>query len=408
VRDVKEAVAENRLQIASVCRLLPTPGDESAGTFIANRLTAMSMLADVRVVQPVPYFPGLRPSPPWSRNDTRQIGSLQVQHAPMFYIPGALKSMDGRWLARSIRDVLREMRRSARLDLIDAHFGYPDGVGCARVAAELGVPHFITIRGLETDILERPEVRDQLLSALHSAAGVISVSHSLRELVASRGIDADKVLVAPNAVDRTLFRPGQCSAARAKLKVSDDEALIVCVGHLLSVKRHSVLIDAVAILRSWIPARLVIIGGPSYEPDYPGALREQVARLGLADYVQFVGKLPPREVVEWLRAANVFALASAREGCCNAVLEALATGAPVVATRVGDNPHFVKEELNGYLVAPDDAAALAAALRRALSRDWNGAAISSSLAVGTWADTASRVIEFMRGRLGTSAARTAA
>jgi teichuronic acid biosynthesis glycosyltransferase TuaC len=260
-RSVASRANESRLRIASVCRLLPTPADASAGTFIFNRLAALSAFAEVSVVQPVPFFPGLRPPPPWARVPTRQLGSLQVHHAPMFYVPGVLKSMDGRWLGRSIRNVLAELRRGGRLDLIDAHFGYPDGVGAARIAKELGVPHFITIRGLETDVLERAGVRDQLLNALHSAAGIVSVSHSLRDLVVSRGVDADKVLVAPNAVDRAMFRPGDRAAARAKLGIERDQLLIVSVGHLLSVKRHTVLIDALAQVRSTMQAKLVIIGG---------------------------------------------------------------------------------------------------------------------------------------------------
>jgi glycosyltransferase involved in cell wall biosynthesis len=174
------------------------------------------------------------------------------------------------------------------------------------------------------------------------------------------------------------------------------------------VKRHTVLIDAVAELRKQVPARLVIIGGAAHEPRYPTQLSEQIARLGLGNDVRLLGKRPPNEVADWLRAANVFALASSREGCCNAVLEALASGAPVIATSVGDNPHFVREGLDGHLVAPDDASALAQALRRGLSQSWNAHEIAARLSVGAWVDTAARVIDFMRARTTPAAARSAA
>jgi teichuronic acid biosynthesis glycosyltransferase TuaC len=387
-----------RLKIASVCRLLPTPQDPAAGTFILNRLAAMSELSDVSVFQPVPFFPGVAPRPSWSQTPKRVLGALEIEHAPMFYIPGVLKSLDGKWLGRSIRPALEQLKKRGAVEAIDAHFGYPEGVGCARVGQQLGIPYFITIRGLETDVLKRPEVRDQLLDAMHGAAGLISVSHSLKELVVSNGVDANKVLVAPNAVDRSRFSPGDRAAARQQLGLGD-EPLIVSVGHLLSVKRHSVLIDAFAAIRERTNAKLVIIGGPSYEPRYPTQLREQVARLGLDEHVRFAGKLPPAEVVMWLRAANVFSLASAREGCCNAVLEALAAGLPVVATRVGDNPHFVQEDENGFLADPDDASGLARQLERGLSRDWDAQEISAKLSVGTWRDTAARVLQFMESRI---------
>ena len=199
------------------------------------------------------------------------------------------------------------------------------------------------------------------------------------------------MLVVPNAVDRSIFAPGDRCAARARLNLPLDELLIVSVGHLLSVKRHTVLLDAVAMVRKSVPAKLVIIGGPSYETGYPKVLRDQVERLSLGQAVRFAGKLPPAEVVGWLRAANVFALASAREGCCNAVLEALSTGVPVIATKVGDNPYFVQEGVNGYLVPPDDAGALARGLEQGFARTWNASAIACGLGVGAWSDAAARV-----------------
>jgi glycosyltransferase involved in cell wall biosynthesis len=237
---------------------------------------------------------------------------------------------------------------------------------------------------------------------------LISVSHSLRELVVTNGVDPEKLLVAPNAVDRATFRPGDRREARSKIGVADDELLIVSVGHLLAVKRHTVLIDAVAELRKTLAVKLVIIGGAGHEPQYPGQLKERVQRQGLEEVVRFSGKLPPGQVADWLRAANVFALASAREGCCNAVLEALACGAPVIATSVGDNPHFVRDGVDGHLVAPDDAAALAQALRRGLSASWDARAIAARLSVGAWVDTAARVIDFMQMRVAPELTRNAA
>jgi teichuronic acid biosynthesis glycosyltransferase TuaC len=113
-------------------------------------------------------------------------------------------------------------------------------------------------------------------------------------------------------------------------------------------------------------------------------------------------------VVEWLRAADVFALATEREGCCNAVLEALATGVPVVTTPAGDNAQYVKPGQNGLLVPIGDSAALAAALAQALaSHAWNAAEISRSLhsAVGNWTDVATRVLQFFSQRLASPADR---
>ena len=136
-----------------------------------------------------------------------------------------------------------------------------------------------------------------------------------------------------------------------------------------------------------------------HEPDYARELQEQGARLDVTDFVTFVGRVCSEDVAAWLRAADVFALASRREGCCNAVLEALASGLPVVATPVGDNAWFVKEDSNGFLVPVGDFEALAQALEKALKKvDWDRNRISSDLPVGDWNSVARKVLEFFEER----------
>lgn len=398
-----------RLQIASVCRTLPAPGDAVAGSFVFNRIAAMARQADVRVLQPVPTFPLLRPLPAWAHAPAHTHQGVQIEHARMFYVPGLFKSLDSRWLARSIQRAVSQARSRGGLDLLDAHFGYPDGVGCVRVGQRLGVPVFVTLRGLEVDILQAPALRSQLLDALHAAAGCISVSHSLKDLMVSHGIAAAKIAVIPNAIDSDAFRPGDRDAARSRLGLSADRPLVVSVGNLLRVKRHDVLIRAVHELRARHPdVQLAIIGAATHEPETPQALRDLCRQLRIEQAVRFVGRVAPVEVVEWLRAADVFALASEREGCCNAVLEALATGVPVVTTPAGDNAQYVKSGQNGELAPIGDSAALAAALAQALANDtWKAAEISRALhsAVGNWTDVAARVLQFFRQRLASPADR---
>lgn len=390
------------LAIASVCRELPTPSNSSAGLFILRRLAAMASRADVKVLQPVPYFPVLRPLPEWGNALAHYAGGLRIEHAPMFYLPKFFKTLDSSWLCRSLMPQLKALQANESLDVIDAHFGYPDGVACVRAGQMLGIPVFITIRGVEEDYLNNRSIARQLRQALKMADGCIAVSHSLRELAIEEGVSPDRVRVIQNAVDRRLFRPGDRTAARlAVSSVSEgDTRLVVSVGNLLSVKRHHVLIRAFADLLKVQPAaRLVIIGAATHEPRYPGELKNLCEQLNVAPHVTFAGKLPPEDVAVWLQAADVFSLASRREGCCNALLEALAIGLPVVTTPVGDNKWFVREGQNGYLVPVDDHRAMAKALEVALTRsDWDRHRISSRLEVGNWDTVASKVLDFFAER----------
>jgi glycosyltransferase involved in cell wall biosynthesis len=384
------------VRVLSVCRYLPDPGSPAAGGFVFERLAAMAALTPVTILQPVPYFPVLRPLPGWAGEPGHEHAGRRIEHAPMFYLPGLLKSLDATWLERSVRRALPGLGGAAAFDVVDAHFGYPDGVGCVRLARRDGLPVFVTVRGLETDVVEDPSTGPQLVRALNEATGVISVSHSLRDLLVSRGVEASQFRVIPNAVDRQRFRPGDRSEARARLGIPPDAPLVVCVGNLIELKRHHVLIEAFARLRAtWPTAQLAIIGGGEAEPAYEARLRRLASATGAGGPVRFVGRIPSAEVALWLQAADLFALATSREGCCNSILEALASGRPVVTTPAGDNAHFVREGVNGHLAPIDDAEATATALGRALSRpDWDAQAISQGLEVGGWKDVAREVLDF--------------
>jgi glycosyltransferase involved in cell wall biosynthesis len=388
------------LRIVSITRTLPTPDDPVAGTFVANRLAALSRQSALRIVQPVPFFPVAKPLPRWAEGVERRMEGVPIQSVPMFYVPGALKFLDGFWIARSVSGPLTRLRRESPVDLVDAHFGYPDGVGCVRVARSMGLPVFITIRGSETDFLRDKRIGPQLVRALNAATGCISVSHSLRKLVTEYGVDGERVRVIPNAVDRQIFRPGPKQAARQNLGLSPDTRLIVTIGHLIAGKRHHVLVRALAGLCKRHPkAVLAIVGGAAYDRAYPAQLAAIVQELGLQRQVRILGRIPQAQVSTWLQAADLFALATQREGCCNAVLEALAAGRPVITTPVGDNAHFVHPGVNGSLVPVDDVAAFERSLGDALEREWDPEAISRALDVGGWDDVARRVLEFFSERL---------
>jgi teichuronic acid biosynthesis glycosyltransferase TuaC len=392
-----------RLRIVTVCRTFPTPDDPSGGVFILNRVAAMAQQADVAVLHAIPHFPLVRPLADWGRSDVRKEGGLQIENAPMFYLPGMLKSLDAGWLARSVATRIERLHRERPIDLIDAHFGYPEGVGCESIARRMNIPLFITIRGFEKEFVDRPLIGSRMLAAMSRTKGVVSVSHSLRKFAIERGIPGHKIQVVHNAVDTSRFCYGPSSTAREGLGVSHGVPLVVSVGHLIPRKRHNVLINAFATLQQRNPgARLAIIGSTVADASHTHSLRAQVRQLGLDECVDLLGNRPPSEVVNWLRAADLFALATAREGCCNAILEALAVGVPVVSTPVGDNDEFVEPERNGALVPIDDAHALAMAMDRMLRRkDWDRPGISAALhaQVGDWSDVAVRVLDFFEASL---------
>lgn len=380
------------LRVASVCTVLPTTAAPHHGVFVRQRLDALHGLTELRVLQPMPWFPLLRP------RDPRAADIGLAHRTPMFYIPGIGKRFDGSWLARSVLPVLGRWHREQPLDLIDAHFGFPEGVGCLEAARRLNVPLFITVRGSETEYLTMPGIAPRLRRALLACEGVIAVSHSLCDMLIARGIPEGKVTVVPNGIDRRLFRPGPRDEACRALAISPDRRYVVSVGKLSSRKNQKLLIDAFARLSRSTDTELVLLG--EHNDSYGRSAQELAGRRGLGNRIRFTGPQPPGVVVQWLRAADVFALPTRREGCCNAVLEALACGVPVVSTRAGDNARYVHSGVTGFLTETDDPTALADALEAALRQDWDGCRIAAEVADYGWDSVAGAVERTFRERLG--------
>jgi len=187
---------------------------------------------------------------------------------------------------------------------------------------------------------------------------LIAESEASREFLTHRlGYAADRVKTVHNGLEiPEVPSAAERKRARLQLGLEEDELLLLSMGRLDAQKGHGVLIDAVAELRRARKPRCAIIGdGPMRDH-----LRAQIARLGLQRTVQLPGERG--DVRAWLAACDIFVLPSLWEGLPNAMLEAMALGLPVAATRVDGVPEAVTDGQDGLLVAPDDPGALAKAL----------------------------------------------
>ena len=124
---------------------------------------------------------------------------------------------------------------------------------------------------------------------------------------------------------------------------------------------------------------LAVVGGGGLEAE----LRAKVDACGLAPQVKFYGRRPHEEVPDWISACDVLCLPSFREGCPNVVLEALASGRPVVASAVGGVPELINSK-TGVLVPAGEAAALADALIQAVDCLWDPSVLRDSVPYLSW------------------------
>ncbi len=212
--------------------------------------------------------------------------------------------------------------------------------------------------------LSRPMQRVARFAFEH-ADMVMPVSEALRDGIRAIGADAE-FRVVPNVVDTDRFHPDGTSLPGGPRR-------LIGVGNLYDAKGWDVLLDAVAILRDHgRDFRLDLYGGGVLQQQ----LEAQVARLDLEHLVAFHGWQPKDDVAAELRRSDVFVIASRYDSNPCAVIEALASGVPVVGTSVGGIPEMVTDGM-GTLVGPERPADLAAAIESALDRDWDRGRIAA-------------------------------
>ena len=196
----------------------------------------------------------------------------------------------------------------------------------------------------------------------------VAVCEAARARFDEEGVSPRRGLLAvPNGIRLERFRAADAAARQAlvaELGWPAGSRIIGTVGRLQPVKDHALLLRAFAKVRTQVPeAVLAIVGdGPLRE-----TLETQVAQAGLAGAVKFLGDR--HDVPRLLTGMEVFTLSSTSEGYSIALLEACAAGLPIVATDVGGNREIVRDGVNGRLVPPADAAALATALISLLRED---------------------------------------
>jgi glycosyltransferase involved in cell wall biosynthesis len=228
----------------------------------------------------------------------------------------------------------------------------------------LGVPSVVSARGNDVDRAAMdPAKAAHVLFALSNAT-LVTANAGVLAKKARALAPGQQVLIVPNGVDAALFSPGPPDAAvRAELDIGDRPIVCFC-GEARAKKGLGTLLLAARELGKERPLALVLLGGVRGGSDTE--LVDVYRRQAGEPLVRVVPHSPPADVVRFLRTAAVVALPSLRDGLPNALLEAMACGAPVVGTTVGGFLDVVRSGENGWLVPPRDPPALAGAIRTLL------------------------------------------
>ena len=380
------------MRIAVVTSLFPVPARPREGVFAERRWTGMVARGhEVCLFHPIPWAPpaplnlllgseraGLTRAP--ARQD---CGGIDVRRPRYLHLPGQAASNAKRF-ARSAVAALRASKANHAnkpFDVIVCDYAWPAAMLTQEVAHQ-ATP--IVIHGRGSDILlvrEVPRLANALANSLRTAGHWCAVSTDLVEAMDSLAGCPDHGSLTPNGVDTELFQIGSKAAARAEVMPTikaDDGRLVLVVGHLIERKRPILALRAFAAAAA-PNDRLIFIGrGPLAK-----AIDDEARVAGLSNRVQRIGELPPQQLAKWYQAADLLLLTSLAEGRPNVVLEAMASGLPVVATDAGGTRELLQGS-PGLLVGDSSVASLASATTTMLSSPPSAQACRDAAAAFTW------------------------
>ncbi|MEP6898311.1 MAG: glycosyltransferase family 4 protein, partial [Rhodanobacter sp.] len=372
-----------RLKILVLTNLFPTPWDPLRGAFNRQQFERLGQRHDVEVLTAVDFRERLG----GVRGEVN-VPNLRTDHFVFVYPPRFGRSLHPLTWAVSLLLQRWKKLRSSGYDVLLLSWAYPDAVAAGWLARRLGIPYVVKVHGSDLNVQANfPLRRAQIRSALRPAGAVVAVSRALADKAVAIGADPARVHTIYNGVDSERFAPGVKGEARTRLGLHAGAPLLLYVGNLKSSKGCVDLLKAFpALLAAQPDARLVFVGSGASRAE----LLERAATSGCAERVTLIGAVAHESLGDWFRAADLLCLPSHNEGVPNVVLEAMACGTPVVATRVGGIPE-VLPEYAGILVPVQDQPALEAALLEASARDWDHPRIAAHARGFRWDDNIDRL-----------------
>lgn len=375
------------LKIAVVTAHFPSSGQRTHGRPAYQTLRVLSGKSDVRVFYPHAAYPSwLKPrSRMYDALDTSySLPDVKVDYYNYPVLPLVSRPFNG-WMAAR---VLLPHVRSFAPDLIFSYFLYPDGYAALKIGKALGVP--VVAMAVGSDV---HNIRDRF-SAMHTrtvlreADFLIAISDDLRKRMVAMGAPPEKTRAILSGCDASVFHPRERLEARRRLHIDRNAEAVVYIGRMDVKKGLRELVEAAASLHPLRPGLHVYMVGEG--PDRPlieGAIQANNA----ASYIHALPGCAFDDVAVWMAASNLVTLPSYMEGYPNVVVEALASGRPVVATNVGGIPEILSDEY-GCLVPPRDPSRLAQALASVLDRAWDAKAISAH-GSRSWETVAGELLE---------------
>ena len=310
--------------------------------------------------------------------------------------------------------VERIAARNEAYDLIHSHY-WVAGLSGIDLSRQWQVPHAVMFHtlGAVKELFQQPEPPFRIAGERRVVACADAVigatSHERAFLIGQYQADASRVQVVPCGIDLEVFHPAGVEESRRRLAASlpelavEDGPGILFVGRLEQSKGVDLLVRALPLIKNRLGAKLWIVGGDERDEAERTRLRALAADCGVADRVRFVNAVERAQLPDLYRAATVCAVPSAYESFGLVAVEAMASGTPTVATRVGGLASTITHGKTGLLVGDRQADGFAAAIDRLLADDAlrrrMGRAAAAEMAAYSWGSVTRSILDVYEGLL---------
>jgi glycosyltransferase involved in cell wall biosynthesis len=243
---------------------------------------------------------------------------------------------------------LTALRSRRKTQLVHA-FWSVSGIIALAVKIFKSSPVVITLWGSDKLIAQIPIISKLIIMILNTADAIICEDNNLKSILVSRGLDSKKITLIRNGIDLQTFQPGDPMETKKTLGLKSDQNIMLSIGSLNKTKNHALLINTFSeIAASNNTWHLYIIG----EGEEQQNLKKQIIDSKMEQNTTLLGLLDHNSISKWLKAADIFVLPSQNEGTPNALLEAMACGLPVIASKVGGVAELIQDNTEGLLFEP--------------------------------------------------------
>ncbi|WP_427978841.1 glycosyltransferase [Agarivorans sp.] len=361
-----------------ISNLYPLPWEPNRAKFNHQQFSLLKTEYQLSILVPVAF-------PEWFKHRRQIQQSDELRYLPYFYTPKlgrrfysvmmflSLLLHSGWWLKRQRPEVLM------------ASWAYPEAVATSWLAKLYKARFFFKVHGSDINQLAQVPARaKQIKKASQRALGILSVSQALAKEMGNLGIAQNKISVIYNGVDHQKF------GVDSERPYS--EPYVLYVGNLKADKGVMELYQGFAQIAASQPQLHLVYAGTGA---MKAAIEQQAQRDGLKLRVIWLGSVAHDDLPAWISHAQLLALPSYAEGVPNVVLEAMACGTPVLATRVGGIPEVVNEAICGILIKPKMADAVAQGIASIMQRDWDRAAIKQHASQFSWQRNQQQFLEML-------------